>query len=169
MKVITNEIKYLDDVMNIINQAKLYFKNNSINQWQDGYPNSDSIISDINNHVSYVLIDNDVVIGTMYFHIGDDPTYKYIENGQWLTKNQKYGIIHRIAVDENVKGKSLALNLVNYAIKQCQINNINSIRIDTHKDNLSMQRFLLKNGFQSCGIIYLENGDQRIGFEKILS
>lgn len=169
MQVVKNEYKYIDDVMRIINQAKNYFKRNNINQWQDGYPNRQSIEIDIDENKSYVLIDNDCILGTMFFSIGDDPTYNYIENGNWLTHDQKYAVIHRIVVDENMKGKSLAFELIKYAMHICQKNNIKSIRIDTHKDNLSMQKFLSKHAFEACGIIYLENGDERIAFEKILS
>lgn len=169
MKVIHTQYKDIKDIMKIINQAKAYFKEHGINQWQDGYPNEQSIEEDINQNKSYVLIDENKVIGTMYFTIADDPTYSYIENGQWLTSHQPYAVIHRIVVDENLKGRNLAFELVKFAIDQCKINNIKSIRIDTHKDNLSMQRFLKKHDFKLCGTIYLESGDPRIAFEKILS
>ena len=36
-------------VMEIINQAKQYFKENDIDQWQDGYPNNMTIQEDIKN------------------------------------------------------------------------------------------------------------------------
>ena len=135
MEIIHTQYNHINDVMKIINQAKSYFKNNNINQWQDGYPNEESIKEDIIQNKSYVLIDNGKVIGTMFFAIENDPSYSYIENGQWLTDN-KYAVIHRIAVDENIKGRNIAFELVNYVIDQCKLNTINSIRIDTHKDNL---------------------------------
>lgn len=166
MKVIKTKEDQINDVMNIINQAKKYFKNNSINQWQDGYPNEDSILNDINNNKSQVLIDNNQVLGTMYFAIEDDPTYHYID-GSWISQ-KPYAVIHRIAIDEKIKGQNIAYELVKYAILQCKENYIQSIRIDTHRDNLSMQSFLKKHGFILCGIIYLSNGDERLAFEKII-
>lgn len=168
MKVIHTQYNHVDDVMKIINQAKTYFKNNNINQWQDGYPNADSIKNDIKQNKSYILIDNDIVLGTMFFAIQDDPTYSYIENGSWITSG-KYAVIHRIAVDENIKGRNIAGELVKYAVEECKKHNINSIRIDTHSDNISMQKFLNKHNFKLCGVIYLESGDSRIAFEKLLS
>ena len=39
--------------------------------------------------------------------------------------------------------------------------------MDTHEDNISMQRLLEKNNFKYCGIIYLEDGNKRIAFEKL--
>lgn len=76
-------------------------------------------------------------------------------------------MIHRIVVDEAYKGQNIAHQLLEYAIHECQHNHIHSIRIDTHKDNLSMQRFLTKHSFEVCGEITLLSGARRIGFEKI--
>ena len=39
--------------------------------------------------------------------------------------------------------------------------------IDTHRDNQVMRERILRNGFQECGIIYLENGDPRIAYELL--
>jgi RimJ/RimL family protein N-acetyltransferase len=52
--------------------------------------------------------------------------------------------------------------------ESCFHKGILSIKADTHKDNRAMQKALYKNGFQYCGIIYLEDNSERIAFEKIL-
>lgn len=166
MKVIKNNEAYIDDVMKLFNDAIYYFKENNIDQWQNGYPNRQSIIDDIKEGNSYILIDHDKILGNMYFRIGIEPDYNYIE-GKWLTSTP-YAMIHRIVIDHDSKGKHLANHLLDYVINKCKENNIDSIRIDTHKDNQSMQRFLKKNGFIYCGIIYLEDGDERMAFEKLL-
>ena len=41
-----------------------------------------------------------------------------------------------------------------------------SIRMDTHNDNLSMQKFLTKYGFKHCGTITLASGALRRAYEK---
>ena len=43
------KIEDISRVIDIINQAKTYFKNNDIDQWQDGYPNEETIEKDIEN------------------------------------------------------------------------------------------------------------------------
>ena len=47
MHVRASEIKDLSRVMDLINQAKEYFKDNDINQWQKGYPDINTILDDI--------------------------------------------------------------------------------------------------------------------------
>ena len=57
---------------------------------------------------------------------------------------------------------------MSFAEESARKNNAASIRVDTHRDNLPMQRMLQKNGFIYCGIIYLADGKERFAFEKPL-
>lgn len=152
----------IDKVMEIINQAKQYFKNNNIDQWQEGYPNEESIKEDIMNEEAYVLEDNGKILGTCMITIQGEPTYHTID-GKWLF-NEDYVCVHRIAVDEQYKGAGLASIILDQAIAMYP--NFHSVRMDTHEDNLSMQRFLTKYGFVFCGIITLQNGAPRRAYEK---
>lgn len=157
----------LQNMMTLFHQAQAYFKSQSIDQWQDGYPNEEQILDDISLNQSYVLVHDDHIVGTMFFSTENDPTYDDID-GKWLTSHSQYAVIHRIVVDENMKGQGLAYQLLEFAIEKCHELHIPSIRIDTHDDNLSMQTFLKKHGFQVCGHIYLQSGALRIAFEKVL-
>ena len=157
----------LKDMMVLFHQAQAYFKAQGIDQWQDGYPNEEQILQDISSHQSYVLVHEHDIVGTMFFSTQNEPTYDVIE-GQWISEHTPYAVIHRIVVDENVKGQGLASQLLAFAIEQCHLLHIPSIRIDTHDDNLSMQTFLKKNDFQVCGHIHLQSGALRVAFEKIL-
>ena len=44
-----------------------------------------------------------------------------------------------------------------------------SIKVDTHENNIPMQSLLKKNGFEYCGVVYLEDGGKRVAFEKNFS
>ncbi|WP_454962108.1 GNAT family N-acetyltransferase [Eggerthia catenaformis] len=168
MKIIRADYTHLQEINNLFNQAKHYFYLHHIDQWQDGYPDIELLQQDIDSQSGYVLLDYTKVIGYMFFAIYDEPSYRVIKKGHWLT-DQKYGVIHRIVIDNTKKGQSLAAMLLNYAENDLKSKNISSIRIDTHKNNLSMQNFLVKHHFQYCGDINLSDGSPRIAFEKILS
>ena len=58
--------------------------------------------------------------------------------------------------------------ILDKAEEMCKNIEINSIRIDTHEDNLPMQNLLKKNNYEYCGIIYLEDRSKRLAFEKVL-
>lgn len=151
-------------VMEIINQAKQYFKNNGIDQWQEGYPCEQSIETDISNGEAFVLEDQDKILGTCMVTIQGEPTYDIID-GQWLD-DEDYICVHRIAVDSQYKGSGLGTVILDQAVAMYP--QYHSLRMDTHKDNLSMQRLLTKYGFQFCGIITLQSGALRRAYEKKL-
>ena len=45
----------LIEVIKIINQAKQYFKNEGIDQWQDGYPNEETQLSTISTNTKHMF------------------------------------------------------------------------------------------------------------------
>jgi hypothetical protein len=87
------------------------------------------------------------------------PTYAKIYDGAWLNE-EEYSVVHRIASSGVVKGAG------SFCMEWASAHTKN-LKIDTHADNYVMQNMLKKCGFQPCGTIYLENGEQRIGFQKI--
>ena len=156
------KIEDISRVIDIINQAKTYFKNNDIDQWQDGYPNEETIEKDIENNEAYVLEEDGVILGTFMVTIHGEPAYNRIE-GKWIL-NCPYICVHRIAVDNEYKGKGLASTILNQVVAMYP--DYHSVRMDTHHDNLSMQSFLTKYGFKYCGEITLKSGALRRAYEK---
>ncbi|MGB3927108.1 MAG: GNAT family N-acetyltransferase [Caldicoprobacterales bacterium] len=157
----------LNDIMNIISQAQQYLKKQGIDQWQNGYPNSHTIKNDIENENSYVLLKDGITVGTVAIIPGVEITYESIYNGDWKSSGD-YVTIHRIAIDPKYKRLGFATMILDKAEEMCKNIEINSIRIDTHEDNLPMQNLLKKNNYEYCGIIYLEDRSKRLAFEKVL-
>ena len=94
------------------------------------------------------------IIGVFVYFKGNDPTYDKID-GKWLD-DEEYGVIHRIASC----GKGVFSECVDWCLNQHH-----NIRIDTHKDNKIMQHLLSKHGFSYCGIIWLEDGSERLAYQ----
>ena len=104
-----------------------------------------------------MIEENGEIHGAFAFMPGDDPTYGYIEDGHWLN-DRPYGAIHHIAGDGQIRG------IFTQAFDFCRAQ-IGELRIDTHRDNKTMQHVVAKHGFRRCGIIYLENGAPRIAYQ----
>ena len=157
MEIRKTEHSDLPRVMEIFETARNFMKRSgNPTQWNDNYPSEEVIMSDIQNEVSYVIIDNDRIVGTFVFIEGDDPTYADID-GCWLN-DKPYGTIHRIASDGSTKG------VADECLRFCKIRNPN-IRIDTHKDNSVMLRWINRSGFKECGIIRVSDGTPRHAFQ----
>lgn len=157
MFVRKTQMEDVDKVIGIINKNIAYFKEAGIDQWQHGYPNRETIISDVKQGISYVLEDEGEILGTCVIIYGEEPTYSVMLEGAWLN-DEPYGVIHRIAVDPEVKGKGLAYKFYEYAKEKAMEQGIYNLRIDTHEDNKSMQKWIQKCGFEYTGIICVKDG-----------
>lgn len=153
----------IDQLMNIYEIARQFMaQTGNANQWINGYPSEELLLENIKQGFLYACVDEErEIVGAFYFRIGDDPTYAYIEDGEWLN-NEPYGVVHRLAT--NGKHKGVAACCFQWCFEQCP-----NIRVDTHKDNKVMQHILKKEGFVPCGIIYIANGTKRIGFQGMRS
>lgn len=150
----------MPQIMAIYEQARQFMKETgNATQWKDNYPPQALLWSDIAAGQLYVVKDDDCIHGVFVFFIGEDDTYKVIEDGSWMDDTE-YGVIHRVASDGKVRG------MVRTVAEYCS-GRISHLRIDTHNDNKVMQRALEKCGFRKCGIIHIEDGSPRIAYEMV--
>ena len=142
-----------------------------IDQWQNGYPSEAVIEEDISRSRSYVVTVNGLLCGTFVLMENGEPTYDKIYGGTWPTGNesQSYLAIHRVAVSVSMRGKGISTAILDFAAERARALGRKSLRIDTHEGNVVMRRMLEKHGFSLCGVIYLENGDARVAYEKIIA
>lgn len=148
----------LDRIAEIFSGARKRMKEaGNPDQWKDDRPSMDLVKKDIDEGNFYVVRDGEKIVGVFAFVIGIDPTYLEIE-GSWID-DAPYGTIHRIASDGSAKGVFRAV--LDY-VEQFGVD----IRIDTHKDNKAMLHVIVQNGFQRCGIIIVDDGSERIAFQK---
>ena len=153
-------------IMEIINQAKARRKTDGSNQWQDGYPNLETIGSHYYKKAGYVLVnENQKIVGYSAVLVNDEPAYLNIE-GQWLSNNE-FIVIHRVAIHDDFLGKGLAIMIFRKIEELAISKNVYSIKVDTNFDNLAMLHIFNKLEYQYCGQVYFR-GSARRAYEKIL-
>ena len=159
MEIRKTKPEELDIVMEIYAYARQFMADHgNPNQWKKTNPPRERVEQDIKEGKSYVCVEADEILGVFYFAIEEDLTYKVIYKGKW--KNEKeYAVVHRIASAGKAKG--VGSFCMDWAYRQFP-----NVKIDTHRDNVVMQNMLRKNGFSYCGMIYLENGEERLAFQK---
>lgn len=159
MKIRKAKTQDLDTIINIYNKAKEFMKQTgNSGQWKNGYPTRELLEQDIKEGTCYICEEGEKILGVFCFFIGEEPTYQKIYEGEWIN-NKPYGVIHRIAVGE--QHKRVASFCIQWGLKQHP-----NMKIDTHKNNIPMQKTILKNGFTYCGIIHKEDGTTRLAYQK---
>lgn len=141
----------LQSIKMVYNEAvKHMISEGNIDQWNDYNSFEKGVIKYINDGCFYVVEMSEEIVGIFALIFGIDKTYNNIRYGNWLNYNE-YVTIHKIAVKYfQMNIASFILDYIENIIREKEIFNI---RIDTHKDNISMKTFLNKKGFIHCGEI----------------
>lgn len=160
----------LPQIMEIIQEAKDYLKSSGSKQWNtpDGYPNSETFEQDIKKDNCYIAEEDNLLYGVVAICAEPDESY---ESRPDLWSTASYYSIHRIAVGSKARHKGVAVLLVEYAKTLAKSRNISSLRGDTHRLNIPMQKLLLKSGFIYRGEFDLLHHDidaSRLAYELIL-
>ena len=136
----------------------------NLTQWAaPGFPDDTLLLRDIARGGGFVIesvIPSEAKESLVaYFALlpSPEPTYDYID-GAWLT-DAPYGVIHRMASYPDVHGIFTAV--LDFAAARYA-----HLRIDTHRDNHIMQHLIEKHNFTYCGIIWLEDGTERLAYER---
>ena len=73
--------------------------------------------------------------------------------------------LYALFLDALFSGENAGKGVFRECLAYC-MSRISNIRIDTHKDNIPMQKMLEKNGFLQCGTIRLSDGSPRLAYQK---
>ncbi len=167
----------LDDIpsiMGIVSEAVAYLKSQGVDQWQKGFPSAKMFENDINKESCYVLCIDGVVSGVISVLFEEEMAYTEID-GSWLTPTfyaeEPYGVIHRCALSERLRGTGYVDKLFEFAKGLCLERGVRSLRIDTHEQNKPMLGVISRNGFEKRGMVVYNGSSEvmhRVAFEKII-
>ncbi|MFI3209077.1 MAG: N-acetyltransferase [Eubacteriales bacterium] len=146
----------LEEIMRVYDTARKFMrKNGNMLQWVNGYPQRERLAQDIIDEQAYVYEEDGKVHGIFVLQFGEDETYAEIE-GAWKN-HEPYATIHRIGSDGEVQG--VFDKCIAFSKTKCD-----NLRIDTHESNPIMKHLITKNGFDYCGVIYVDGLSPRIAF-----
>jgi ribosomal protein S18 acetylase RimI-like enzyme len=109
----------------------------------------------------YIYKEDDIILGAIAVLPENDPPYKTITG--WI--KSKSLVLHRILVHPNIREKGIAQKLLDYTIVLAKNGEYESLKIDTHRENYKMMKFLEKNDFKDIGYLEIIN---REAYEKVL-
>ncbi len=159
----------IDAITQIVSDARSRIGRLGIDQWQYGYPSRDVIAEDIRAGRSFVARDDDGSLCAVFTVIFDgEPAYDKIFGGAWAADGENYLAVHRIAVAGDKLRRGVASGAMGFVEQMAKEMGRESVRIDTHEGNTPMRAMLERNGYVHCGSVYLENGEHRVAYEKLI-
>ncbi|ACU07774.1 GCN5-related N-acetyltransferase [Flavobacteriaceae bacterium 3519-10] len=152
-------------ILTILQQAIERRRLDGSQQWQDGYPNPETVTSDIAKGWGYVIEIENSVAAYVSIIYEPEPAYEAID-GSWLSTGE-YVVMHRVAVADEFTGRGLATEIFREAENIAKRSGVSSIKVDTNFDNVALLHILKKLGYKYCGEVYFR-GSARKAFEKLL-
>ena len=156
----------LPQIKEFIRNAQEHLREQGIDQWQNGYPDKEILLIDIERQRGYFLCAESQPVAYFCLDFDGDALYETLQ-GEWLSKDTPYAALHRAAMGIKARGKGYGTALFQQAEELARQAGMKSIKIDTNPENKKMQYLLQKNGFQYCGTVSIEGRDYP-AFEKLL-
>lgn len=158
-------------VLALYAEARAFLAASGVDQWQDGYPDRQNFRQDLAAGKSYILelisAEKRTAAASFFLNFDPDPDYdKPAYRGLW-SEAVPYAAIHRLAVAEKFRGRGLTRAVFLFAAQEAAARGVRQLRIDTHQDNLAMQRALAAAGFRRRGEIILGGENEREALRRI--
>ncbi len=151
--------------MEMIAMAKAHLREQGIDQWQNGYPDNNTIDRDIQHGKGYFVVSGHKILGYLCIDFNGEPAYDTLK-GEWHS-NEPYVVVHRMAFNDNARGKGISDKVFALVEELSRKQGVSNFRVDTDADNHKMQHILRKNGFTYCGTIWFDNSE-KIAFDKLI-
>ena len=167
----TAESGDMDELTEIIRDARAYLASQGIDQWQGVYPDREDLAPDIERGEGWVFTCEGRIAGYLCIMRAPVNEYEDIE-GEWPGGEAPYVSVHRMMVRGEYRGTKLASEMLGLAEDLAMGWGCGSVRLDTHPGNEPMKGLLRKRGYSECGTIRLrgtsEDGHLRVAEEKLL-
>lgn len=167
----------VDEVIRLLEDGKATLRETGVDQWQDGYPGREDAERDVIRGESYLMIDADgSALAVATIGLSGRREYDSLYGGSWLTdsdsQDPRYVALCRLAVSKEKRGRGIASRMLQEVQKICTELGRESVRVDTHEDNVPMRTLLEKRGFRKCGFIHaahVKRGSRvRVVYEKVV-
>ena len=152
----------VDAIMQVIEEAKKCLADTGSTQWQNGYPNTNTIIEDIISGQAYVALEEGELLAYAAVTKSPEKAYEAIYDGNWEGKETEYLVFHRIAVASDVQGQGVAQTFLEGLIEGFDYLDFRS---DTHAQNKAMQHIFEKLSFKQVGKVPVDG--ERLAYQKV--
>lgn len=151
------------DLEEITSLAKIVRENmlkSGLNQWLGDYPAYNDFYRDFKNDALYIKVIEDKIIGSISILPENDPAYLEVS---W--QSDKALVVHRVLVEPSLQGKGIGQELINHSFSLAKEKGYEAVKIDTHPDNLKMQKMLKSLNFVYRGYLSSIN---RLAYELVI-
>lgn len=155
----------VDSVLALVRTCVQHMRFHGIEQWDDLYPDRDTIEEDVHPCEAFVATRRAELIGYVALSPSQDPEYADVP---WTYTVGPFVVIHRLMVDPAIQGSGFAKLLMGFAEAHALASGFRTVRLDTFVGNPKALRLYERLGYREAGTIKHRTGRFRC-FEKELA
>ncbi|NFD42781.1 GNAT family N-acetyltransferase [Clostridium botulinum] len=157
--------KDLNFIIEMITIVKKHMIENDNDQWDEEYPDMETLRRDIINEDLYTIIEENNCMAIIAINKDQAPEYK---NVQWKLDDKSPLVVHRLAVNPKFQGKGVAKTIMSFVDEKAKEQNCKSIRLDTYSKNKVAINLYKRLGYSIVGEVYFRGKELPFKcFEKI--
>ncbi|MFT8322343.1 MAG: GNAT family N-acetyltransferase [Bacillus sp. (in: firmicutes)] len=157
MKIRQGKIKDLPVIMNFVKKNVAIMHEEGNDQWSSYYPHEEDFKNDIINNNLFVAVIDDIPVGAVTIDRKFDENYHKVN---WTYPEKNFFVIHRLAVDPEIRGGGIASELLSFAEVYAIEHDTFYLKTDTYSLNDKAQNLFVKNGYNKVGATYFEGKEK---------
>ena len=154
IKLVT--IDRLSEVMQIYKAATRKMDEMNILQWDEEYPNQETIENDIQTQTMYGYFEGDEICAVGVLNEIQSEEYKEI---QWNFPDEKPLILHRLVVSPKHQNKGISKQMIRFSEEFAEKHQYKTIRFDAYMKNPVSTGVYRKAGYIVSGSVTFRKGD----------
>ncbi len=152
------------EIWQIFQDAVEYHKTQGIAQWDEVYPDRNTIENDIQNQQMYLLTENGAILAAVVLNGEQDAEY---QTGKWQYTDGKIAVIHRLCVKPAEQHRGLGRKMMLLAEQELLRQGYTSVRLDAFTHNPFSCRLYESIGYRRTGEVLFRKGRFNL-YEKVL-
>lgn len=154
----------LESIFAMFSEAIDEMKRNSLDQWDNAYPDKNLLEEDIDRSQLYIGSADGIIVSAYVLNQECDDQYV---NGTWKYPNSKYYVIHRLCVSPIFQNKGIGRLTMLHIENEIKKIGIETIRLDVFALNTYAIRMYEKLGYIKVGCANWRKGKFYL-MEKII-
>ncbi len=153
-----------DTLLQLVRDCVAGMRAAGIEQWDEVYPNAETIARDIEAGTLHVLCDGEMIIASITIDQTIDPLWQSMT---WSRDSEPAAAVHRLMVHPSRQGRGFGKLLMRHAKTVAREQGCRSIRLDTFLQNPAGMALYPRLGYRPAGTARMRKGEFA-GFEKLL-